>query len=201
MAGFDEQIVREYFELHGFHTRQLRKYPNAARGKLAEEEIDLAIINPTWSQGQRDPQFLLFATELPYIRQAIVSIQSWPTQQRFTPNMLRSSSDILKFLEKNVLKPTDPVFIDEEEARLPEGPWAKILVLPSLPTTEPQRTESIRQLKLKGVDGMISMRTMLIDILQKMDSHRNYLKSDTLQLLRMLRNYDLLKDPQLDLFQ
>jgi hypothetical protein len=26
MAGFDENIVREYFELNGFFVRQLRKY-------------------------------------------------------------------------------------------------------------------------------------------------------------------------------
>lgn len=201
MPGFDEQIVREYFELHGFHTRQLRKYPNAARGKLPEEEIDLAIINPHWTNGQREPQFLLFATELPYIRQAMVSVQSWPSNQRFSPNMLRSSSDIFKFLDKNVLKPPGAIFIDEEEAKLSEGPWTKILVLPALPTSEPQRSECIQQLKQKGVHGIISMRTMLIDILQKLDTHRNYLKSDTLQFLRTLKNYDLLKDPQLDLFQ
>jgi len=40
---------------------------------------------------------------------------------------------------------------------------------------------------------------MLLDIIDKVEINRNYRKSDTLQLLRILKTYDLLKDPQLDL--
>ncbi len=46
MAGFDENIVREYFELNGFFVRQLRKYAVQSRKKRADEEIDLVIYNP-----------------------------------------------------------------------------------------------------------------------------------------------------------
>ena len=50
-----------------------------------------------------------------------------------------------------------------------------------------------------GVDGIISFRAMLLDIIEKIDANRNYGKSDTLQVIRVLKNYDLLKDAQLDL--
>ena len=43
MSGFDENIVREYFELHGFLVRQVRKYQVQSRRKVAEEEIDLIV--------------------------------------------------------------------------------------------------------------------------------------------------------------
>ena len=46
MAGFDENIVREYFELNGFFVRQLRKYAVQSRKKRADEEIDLIVFNP-----------------------------------------------------------------------------------------------------------------------------------------------------------
>ncbi len=46
MAGFDENIVREYFELNGFFVRQLRKYLVQSRKKRADEEIDLVVYNP-----------------------------------------------------------------------------------------------------------------------------------------------------------
>ena len=47
MAGFDENIVREYFELNGFFVRQLRKYLVQSRKKRADEEIDLVVYNPS----------------------------------------------------------------------------------------------------------------------------------------------------------
>lgn len=202
MAGFDEQIVREYFELHGFLVRQLRKYQVPARKKLAEEEIDLLVYNPSYVAQGRAPNFLLFATELPYIHRALVVVKAWHTTLRFTPAMLRSSSEIFKFLEKNVLKTVEDVFVDvEEEEGFGDREIMKILVLPGLPTAEPHRSESIQLLRDRGVDGIISFRSMLMDIIQKVETNRNYSKSDTLQILRVLKNYDLVKDPQLALFK
>jgi hypothetical protein len=202
MAGFDEQIVREYFELHGFLVRQLRKYQVPARKKLAEEEIDLLVYNPSFVAQGRAPNFLLFGTELPYIHRALVVVKAWHTTLRFTPAMLKSSSEIFKFLEKNVLKTVEDVFVDaEEEDAFGDREIMKILVLPGLPTAEPHRSESIQLLRDRGVDGIISFRSMLMDIIQKVETNRNYSKSDTLQILRVLKNYDLVKDPQMALFK
>jgi hypothetical protein len=205
MAGFDENIVREYFELHGFLVRQVRKYQVQARRKIAEEEIDLLVFNPGWVKGQRAPNFLLFATELPYIHRAVVAVKGWHTTLRFTPNMLKSSSEIFKFLEQNVLRTVETLFPDADEEFRETGEGSgpdlmKILVLPGLPTAEPHRSESIQLLRDRGVDGIISFRSMLIDIMNKVEVNRNYQKSEVLQILRILKNYDLVKDPQLSLF-
>jgi hypothetical protein len=54
-------------------------------------------------------------------------------------------------------------------------------------------------LKERGVDAIISFRAMLLDIIDKVEINKNYRKSDTLQVMRILKNYDLLKDAQLDL--
>jgi hypothetical protein len=55
-------------------------------------------------------------------------------------------------------------------------------------------------LKERGVDGIISFRTILQELISRVEVNRNYRKSDTLQMIRILKNYDLLKDPQMDLF-
>jgi hypothetical protein len=197
MSAIDEGIVREYFEQNGFLVRQARKYQVSARRKAAEEEIDLIVFNPAWQRGARKPDFFLFSSELPFVHKAIVAVKGWHTGV-FTPNMLRSSPEIFSFLQQNVLKeaerffPPDP---DGEEA----GAFIKILVLPSLPTAEPFRSQSVELLKQHGVDAIVSFRAMLIDLLDKIEINQNYSKSDTLQVMRLLKNYDLLKDTQMDL--
>ncbi len=201
MAGFDENIVREYFELHGFLVRQLRKYQVQARRKLAEEEIDLLVYNPGYEKTARQPDFYLFPSEMPFVRRAVVAVKGWHTTQHFTPRMLQSSSAIFSFLEKSVLKEAEKLFKDNGLDSGEKGELRKILVLPGLPTQEPHRSESVKLLKERGVDGIISFRSMLLDIIDKVETNHNYQKSDTLQTLRILKKYDLVKQPQLELFK
>ena len=197
MSAIDEGIVREYFEQNGFLVRQARKYQVQARRKVGEEEIDLIVFNPAWQRGARKPDFFLFSNELPYVHRAIVAVKGWHTGV-FTPATLKSSPEIFRFLEETVVKEAARLF-PPEEADEATGGLTKILVLPSLPTAEPFRSQSVELLKAGGVDAIISFRAMLIDLLEKIEPNQNYSKSDTLQVMRILKNYDLLKDTQLDL--
>lgn len=198
MSAIDEGIVREYFEQNGFLVRQVRKYQVQARRKTGDEEVDLVVYNPTYARSSRRPEFLLFANELAYIHRAIVVVKGWHTG-KFTPNMLKSSPEIFRFLEENVLKEVTRFFpVDAEEpGNAPDV--TKILVLPSLPTAEPFRSQSVAMLKEHGIDAIISFRSMLLDIIERVEINKSYGKSDTLQVIRILKNYDLLKAAQLDL--
>ena len=198
MSAIDEGIVREYFEQNGFLVRQARKYQVAARRKHAEEEIDLVVYNPAWQRGSRKPDFFLFSSELPFVQKAVIAVKGWHTGV-FTPTMLKSSPEIFSFLEQKVLKEAErffPPVMPEDAGSAP----TKVLVLPSLPTAEPFRSQSVELLKSRGVDAIISFRAMLLDLLEKIEINQNYTKSDTLQVMRILKNYDLLKDTQLDMF-
>ncbi len=197
MSAIDEGIVREYFEQNGFLVRQARKYQVQSRRKEAEEEIDLIVFNPAWRRESRKPDFFLFSTELPYVQKAIVAVKPWHTGV-FTPNMLKSTPEVFRFLEENVVKHVARLFPAEAPDE-PGGALTKILVLPSLPTAEPFRSQSVELLKARGVDAIISFRAMLLDLLEKVEINQNYAKSDTLQVMRILKNYDLLKDAQMDL--
>jgi len=197
MSAIDEGIVREYFEQNGFLVRQARKYQVSSRRKLADEEIDLVVYNPAWKRTDRKPDFFLFSNELPFVQKAVVSVKGWHTGV-FTPQMLKSSPEIFGFLKQSVLKEAAR-FFSAETADNAGHSLTKILVLPSLPTAEPFRSQSVELLKAKGVDAIISFRAMLLDLLDKVETNQNYTKSDTLQVMRILKNYDLLKDTQLDL--
>ena len=198
MSAIDEGIVREYFEQNGFLVRQARKYQVSARRKTGDEEIDLVVYNPAWRRGARRPDFFLFSNELPFVHKAIVAVKGWHTGV-FTPATLKSSPEIFRFLEENVLKEVTR-FFPTDAADDGDGALTKILVLPSLPTAEPFRSQSVELLKGHGIDAIISFRAMLLDILDKIEINQNYSKSDTLQVMRILKNYDLLKDAQLDMF-
>lgn len=197
MSAIDEGIVREYFEQNGFLVRQARKYQVQARKKAAEEEIDLIVFNPGWRRDSRKPDFFLFSNELPFVHKAIVSVKPWHTGV-FTPAMLKGSPEVFRFLEDNVLREVARLFPAESPDE-PGGDLTKVLVLPSLPTAEPFRSQSVELLKARGVDAIISFRAMLLDLIDKIEINQNYAKSDTLQVMRILKNYDLLKDPQMDL--
>ena len=198
MAAIDEGIVREYFEQNGFLVRQVRKYQVQARRKTGDEEVDLIVSPPDSARNSRRPDFFLFANELAYVHRAIVVVKGWHTGI-FTPTMLKSSPEIFRFLEEKVTKEVKRFFpVDAgEPGNAPDV--TKILVLPSLPTAEPFRSQSVAMLKEHGVDGIISFRSMLLDIIERVEINKSYGKSDTLQVIRILKNYDLLKDAQLDL--
>ncbi len=197
MSAIDEGIVREYFEQAGFFVRQARKYVLSARKGAGEEVIDLLVFNPSWQRGSRKPDFFLFPTELPFVQRAVVSIKGWHAAGRFTPSTLRNQPDIFRFLQQDVLKEASRFFPDTPDE--PKEALTKILVLPGLPTAEPYRSQAVTMLKEAGVDAVISFRAMLLDLIERVDLNRNYGKSDTLQLIRILKNYDLLVDAQMDL--
>jgi hypothetical protein len=199
MAAVDEDIVREYFEQNGFLVRQIRKYEVMARKKTGDEEIDMLVYNPGYQAGARKPEFLLRSGELAFVHRGIVAVKAWHTGS-FTPGTLKSSPEIFSFLEQDVLKEIPKLFPADAAATDGEAPL-KILVLPSLPTAEPFRSQSVQLLKERGVDAIISFRAMLLDLLGRIEVNRSYGKSDTLQVMRILKNYDLLKDTQLELLK
>jgi len=197
MSAIDEGIVREYFEQAGFFVRQARKYALSAKRGAGEEVIDLLVFNPAWQRGSRKPEFFLFPTELPFVQRAVVSIKGWHAAGRFTPSTLRNQPEIFRFLEQNVLKEASRFFPEASDDT--KETLTKILVLPGLPTAEPFRSQAVAMLKEAGVDAVISFRAMLLDLIERVELNRNYGKSDTLQLIRILKNYDLLVDPQMNL--
>jgi hypothetical protein len=189
MSAVDEGIVREYFEAHGFLVCQRRKYVVQSRNKTADEEINLIVLNPRATAGPPG-DFEINAQGLGQIARAIVAVKGWHTEV-FAPGVLAHQPKIFRFVEKRS--------VAEAERLVGGDGLVKLLIVPGLPREAKTREKSIELLRAKGVDGVISFRAILQDLIASVHINRNYQKSDLLQILRLLKNYDLLKDPQMEL--
>jgi hypothetical protein len=191
MAAVSQTIVREYFELHGFLTRQDRKY--AARGKREQDGIDFFVWNPKARQREAPVPFILTADDLASVQRAIVVVRGWHTEF-FGPALLENSPEMFRFVEP-------AVFAQAALSFSPDAAPLKILVVPDLAQTAPAREQSIRVLRAKGVDAVIPFRTILADLIARTEVNRNYDKSDLLQIIRVFKNYEFFKGPQMELFR
>ena len=192
MASVNEQIVREYFETLGFFIIQPNKHQVVARHKHDVEEIDLLIARPGPAGVARPPKEVVWnSKQLAKVQRAIVSIRGWHTD-RFAPATLKKNPEIFRFTELPVT----------QEARKIMGPGSitKILCLSDLAASAGPQEEALALMRENGVDGVLSFRTMLLELVDRVDLSKNYEKSDLLQILRILKTYDLLKDAQMDLF-
>jgi len=190
LAAVSEWIAREYFETLGFLVNQPTKYQVAARPKRAEEEFDLLVINPHGGGPLPEPG-IWNADSLKQVPRAVVAVRGWHTD-RFSPAVLETSPEVFRFLEDEA--------VTEATRLMGPGPLAKVLCLPGLPATRDLELRSLEILRQRGVDGILSFRTMLLELAQRVDVNRNYDQSDLLQVIRLMKHYDLLKDPQLELF-
>lgn len=192
MAAVSESIVREYFELHGFLLRQHRKY--IAPTRRENEDIDFFIQNPkpkTMTGGELP--FILSEAELPFVHKAVVVVKGWHTET-FSPAVLAHAPEIFRFVEERTLEQVVKAFGGDRDI-------LRLLVVPALPQAASARKQSVQLLRAKGVDAVIPFCTMLEELLESVQVNRNYQKSDVLQVLRILKNYGFIRDPQLELFK
>jgi|SRR6267378_249229 len=192
MAAVSETIVREYFELHEFLVRQHRKYIVQARGEN-EDDIDFFVLNPHPKSAEGALPFVLGSGDLQRVQRAIVVVKGWHTET-FSTGVLSNAPEIFRFVQPKVFQQAARAFGQD-------GTPLKILVVPSLPKEVQARDQSIAVLRSKGIDAVIPFGTMLADLIEKTETNRNYQKSDLLQLIRILKNYDFFKEPQLELFK
>jgi hypothetical protein len=192
MASVNEWIVREYFETLGFFVIQPNKHQVVARHKHDVEEIDLLIARPGQAGVFNIPKKVVWGSDhLAKVQRAVVSVRGWHTD-RFSPATLKKNPEIFRFTELPVTK----------EARKILGPGSitKILCVSDLTASPDLHDETLAMIRENGVDGVLSFRTMLQELIDHLDTAKNYEKSDLLQILRILKTYGLLKDAQLDLF-
>jgi hypothetical protein len=190
MSAVNESIVREYFETLGYLVSQPCKY-TPARHKKADEELDLLIVHPQVKEQRLPAHMVWSATDLQGVARAVVGVRGWHTD-RFYAATFEQTPEMLRFAERAARRAA--------EARLGSEQVAAVLCLPELPASGELKEKTLRALKERGIDGVFSFRTMLHELVSQVDAHRNYDKSDLLQILRILKNYGLMRDPQLELF-
>lgn len=192
MSAVNEAIAREYFESLGYLVGQPCKYTVPGRHKQAEEELEMLISHPLILQHRVPSHIVWTGEDLRGIARAIVGVRGWHTK-RFSVAKLVGAPELLRFAE--------PAARHAAAGRLGGTEMAAILCLSDLPASVELKEKTLHALKEHGIDGVLSFRTMLLELLARVDVRRNYDKSDLLQTLRILKNYRLLRSPQLDLFE
>ncbi|MBI4663177.1 MAG: hypothetical protein HY735_30585 [Verrucomicrobia bacterium] len=191
MSAVSESIVREYFELHGFLVRQQRKF--IPRTEREDAEIDFLVFNPQAKSLEHPLPAVLGSDDLRGVARAVVVVKGWHSET-FSSALLSHQPEIFRFVDPKIFQRAARTFGAE-------GSLTKILVVPSLPQTEEARRQSLELLKSKGVDAVVSFRAMLSDLIEGVEVNRNYQKSDLLQILRILKNYDFFKERQMEFFK
>jgi hypothetical protein len=191
VSAVNEWIVREYFESLGFLVGQPRKYVVPGRQKKAEEEVDLIVYNPTVEMHTIPERIVWTTPDFSGVKRAVVGVRGWHTE-RFYASTFEQTPDILRFVEEDSIR-----FAAE---LLGSNAMAKVLCLPRLPASGELKDKTIQMLREKGIDGVVSFRTILAALIARVDINRNYEKSDVLQVIRLLKNYGFIKDSQMELF-
>ena len=191
MSAISETIVREYFELHEFLVRQHRKY--IVQTRREDDDIDFFVFNPKVEKRGDVAPFVFGSRDLRFVERAIVVVKGWHTET-FSQGVIASSPEMFRFVEPKVFQRAARAFGQET-------PPTKVLVVPALPQDQEARDQSIALLRSKGVDAVIPFYVMLADLVATTEVNRNYQKSDLLQMIRILKNYDFFKEPQLELFK
>lgn len=192
MSAVNEWVVREYFELLGYFVSQPRKYSVPGRHKRADEEVDLVVINPRVAVHCLPENIIWNTEDMGTVARAVVKVRGWHSE-RFYASTFEQAPEILRFVE-------------EESTRYAAGllgadDIATIICLPRLPASGDLKEKTIDFLREKGVHGVIAFSTMLNEIIQRVDVNRNYDKSDLLQIIRLLKNYEMIRNPQMEFFE
>lgn len=189
MSAINEQIVREYFELLGYLAIQ----PSKHIGKVLspENEIDLIVYNPNITEHKLPKETLWDNSHLKTIKQAVIKIIGTHTT-RFYPANLMQLPELVQFASPSSTK--------WAISKLNVKEIAKVLCVSQLPVNPTLRNQTLEMLKSKGIDGVITFKTILITLIGLVDLNKNYEKSDVLQVIRLIKNYDLIKTPDMRLF-
>lgn len=191
MSAVNDGVVRDYFETLGFLTIQPRKYAVPGRQKRPDEEVDLIVQNPRLATQTIPAHMVWTGADLARIARAVVAVRGWHTE-RFSVSRLDQTPDILGFVEAESMRFAVRTMGTRDMA------W--ILCLPRLPASGVLKQQTIETLRARGVHGILSFETILRELIARVEINRNYERSDLLQMIRLLKNYDLLKDVQLELF-
>ena len=192
MASINVEVVREYLEHKGFFVRLLKKFVLTGAEKDEMAAIDLACWNPNNVYEDDSLPFVLDGISTCGVSRSIVGIRGWHTDV-FSPSVLVSFPQIFNFVELNEKRVSKTFFNGLD--------FKRILVVPMLPQREQIRERSIQMLMQRNVTNVLEFRTLLMELAEESEINRNYIESDILQILRLLKRYDCLKGKQLELFE
>ena len=190
MASVSEEIVREYLEMNEFSVKIQRKFFPTGSERDELDELDLVAIN--LKQPSQAPETVLLGRgDIRYVERIVAGVRGWHSET-FSPSRIKSSPEILNVAMPDEQKVSDRFFKGQS--------FSRVLVVPSLPVDAEIKEKALQLLRSRGVDYVLEFKTILEELIDMVYIHRNYAESSTLQLIRILKRYDLFRDYQMEFF-
>ncbi len=185
MGDVNVQLVREFFELNLFHV--LTNWQQASRKLRPGEHAGQLFVQNTNAAPARELPFLLQPGDINTIERAVVEVRAWHGD-RFYPSVIEANPVLYEFVSHDAI--AGDVF--------QHLPYETILVVSELPASPELRGRSLALLHETGVGHIIEFPHVLHDLLNRIDANGNYPSSDTLQTLRLLKRYKLVRNQQME---
>ena len=201
MISAEQEIVEAYFESNGFLIRKVGMPDESDSKKKKYPFPTIAVLNPVIRKNSRSLGFRVFTGDLNKFRAALVSRLGWENTA-FTHSMLDSDARLNRFYKQEAYKERVSIGYnpapDLAEGRM--GSYLRLLVIPAVPRSEIKMEELFHHFREIGVDGILTLSSMLENLLRQSLKTQNYAGNGIFQLLRLLKVYQLAREPQLDFF-
>ena len=189
MPDVNEQIAKEYFELHKFLVATNFPFDVRTNEVNQKSDFDLVVRNLEIIDGDNDPPFVLDHNSIRTIDAAVVEVKGWHTS-RLTPGYVRKGTGprtgIIKFVGSEAIRAAKRATGVKEPK--------SILVVSELAKSIEDRAETQDILISAGVDHVLLFDEILHSLIESVDIKRHYAHSATLHLLRLLKKYKMLKN-------
>jgi len=187
MSDIDLQLAKEFFELNQFRvTTHWHQHDSDAVRNDGGMQVYVENTDPVTND---ETGVLLQVNDVPAIHRAVVEVRPWHTDRLYA-SVLESNPVLTQFAEPWALGHARDYFGTDE--------FVTILILSELPRNPEQRFNAIEALKRLPVDHAIEFRTILEGLSQKVAPTGTYAGSHTLQLLQILKRYQLIRNQQME---
>jgi hypothetical protein len=187
MGDVNVQLVREFYELNLFQVLtnwqqgQWRVRPGEHAGQLFVQNTNVGL--------PRELPFLLHPSDISAIERAVVEVRAWHGE-RFYPSLIEANPVLAQFVSEESLALAREVFAHQ--------PFVTILVVSELPASPELRARSLSLLEQSGIGHVMEFPHLLRDVLDKIDVNGHYPSSPTLQTMRLLKRYRLIRNQQME---
>jgi hypothetical protein len=188
MADVDLQLTREFFELHLF--RVLTNWQQSPlRDRSPDHGPQLFIENTHPLPRADELPLLLRRDEVGGLVRAVVEVRAWHAD-RLYPSTIESNPVLIQFVEPEALALAADVFGTDD--------FARVLVVSELPASAEPRRRALELVRAAGVTHLIEFPTVLQGLVERVQEGGTYAGSPTLQTLRLLKRYRLLRNQQME---
>lgn len=192
MSDLNVQLVRECFELNLFQVLPYWQHDPPASGAWPARPSDtplLLFVENTRPDIVRRIDFLLEPGDISGLQRAVVEVRAWHAD-RFYPSVIEANPVLGHVAYEETRQLAGQAFADRG--------FSTLLVISELPASPEPRERSIRLLRDLEIDHIVEFPTILEELLVKISAYGQYAPSATLQTLRLLKRYNLVRRLQLE---